>query len=197
MKTAEAKLAARPVEPIETKPEKKEDPDYKDMSQMDADDLREWQNEDPKGYAENILRQAEARALENLAAQTQEADVHKTFAQYGKENPNFTEMWNDGSIMAFMKQNPGHNAISAHIILTQDSKSKKAVEEAVKTAKEEWTKDLKTKRTNAGLGKATSSPNVNADAGDKSLHDPDKYGGETAVLLNRYNKRVRDGMSSF
>lgn len=174
---------AAPVAPHE--PEKLP---FKNIADMDDDDLREWQADDPKGYAANILQQAKHELGQDfdqkISAQDRETAIDSTFQNYGDKNPDFWDKWNSGDIKNFMKENPGHNAISAHQILTNENRES----EIRSDEREKLRTELKTKGNINSLGpsgKAVPEMQGGADA----LKNPDKHGGVSNVLLQRHNAR--------
>jgi len=112
----------------------------------------------------------------------------KTYESYAKANPDFDEMWDDGRIQAFMDKNPGHNAISAHQMLTEETRLKAAADKAVK----EFEGALRSKRAaSAVLGAGNMSVPTDAKAADERLKNPKKFGGVTEVLTARLLERRR------
>lgn len=162
---------------------------FKNIAEMDEDDLREWQADDPKGYAANILLQAKHELGQDfdqkLSAQDRETAIDSTFQKYGDKNPDFWDKWDSGDIQKFMKDNPGHNAISAHQILTNENR-----ESEIRTEeKEKLLKQLKLKGNINSLGPSgTVVPEMQG--GADALKNPDKHGGVTNVLLQRHNARA-------
>lgn len=171
-------------------PPKPEELPFKNIADMNDDDLREWQADDPKGYAANILLQAKHELSQDfeqkLGAKDRDAAIDSTFKAYGDKNPDFWDKWNSGETKKFMKENPGHNAISAHQMLTSETR-----DEAIRTkTKEKLLSDLKTKGNINSLGPSgTFTPDMQGVGGD-AMKNPEKHGGETNVLLQRHNARL-------
>jgi len=172
-----------------------EEPPYKDITKMSADELTEWQADDPVGFASNLAAMIRHQVSEEAQKGVKEAEdqqtmrsINETFAKYEKDNPDFTELWNKGEIEAFMRANPGHNAISAHMILTSEARTKALVDAAVSKANKETeervTKNFMAKRNAAGVG---SGPAHNPDGSEtpSELKDTKAHGGLTAVSANR------------
>jgi hypothetical protein len=178
---------------------------FKDIRGLTAEQIREWQDEDPKGFADNLRAQSTHEAKEAIRAElrTREAstkeynDLKKTYDNFEKKNPEFRKMWDAGEIVAFIEKNPGHNPISAYLEMTGDTitaKHQKAIEEAVAKAKKE-TEDEVTKRF-AAKKKATtltgSPAGVVQQGEDPALSDSKKHGGRTSVLADRL-RALRSG----
>lgn len=193
---AEGALEAsrRPAEP-----EKQTPLPYKDITQMQDDELRDWQNEDPKGYAANLYAQARHELMQEIKGQTQadmqQKGVRKTFDEYAAKNSDFMPMWESGQIPKFMEQNPGHNAISAHIILKQgtaladlDKRIKEEVAKAEKAAEERAIKNFQAKKRAAVLPGGATLP-----AGeDDELKDTKSRGGLVSALTERLLRGRRE-----
>lgn len=170
-----------------------EKPPYKDVSKMTPEELLDWQSDDPKGYYQNLLAQAKAELNSDLTQsfeQRQKEDaVVSTYESFAKANPDFDEMWDQGSLQEFMRSNPGHNAISAYHALTADAKLKAATEKAAKDAEATFVKNQRAKRTSDVLPQGPSAPGTFS--GDEALKDSRKFGGTSAVLASRLADRRR------
>lgn len=177
-----------------------EDPDYKDVSKMTAEEIREWMEEDPVAYTANIAKQIRAEVMkevdEKSSQRTHEDHVFKTLDNYAAKNKTFDPMWDSGEIQKFMNKNPGHNAMSAHMALTAESTAKDVetrIEEAVKKAQKETEekiiKDFKAKR---GAQVLSAGPTTTGTVQGKiapELKDPKKFGGNNTVLAERLKQR--------
>jgi hypothetical protein len=147
---------------------------YTDITTLTKEEIAEWQAEDPVGYAANLTQQIAYEVGQKNQREAAEvrnfARVVKTFQSYERENPEFRKMWDDSKqpIQKFMAKHPGHNAISAYILLT----GRKGVPKALSTS---------------------SSPapsKSNAPAGsDLRMKDPKKFGGVDQVLVARLRER--------
>lgn len=177
-----------------------EDPDYKDVSKMTAEEIHEWTDNDPVAYTANIAKQIRAEVMkevdEKSSQRTQEDKTLKTFDDYAAKNDTFDQMWDSGEISAFISKNPGHNAISAHMELTAEGKTKDvearikdAVEKAVKEAEDKVIKNFKAKK---GAQVLSSGPATTGTAHGKvapELKEPKKFGGINTVLAERLRQR--------
>lgn len=196
-----ANLLTERVKALETtSPQKaeseKESTKLVDIGNLTTEELLEWQNDDPKGYMQNLLSFATKDIKESLrtefAQKAQEEKVDATFDAYAKENPKdkggngFVQMWDSGQLKTFMDANPGHNAISAHMALTAKSRTDLAVEEAVAKTKKEMTKQQQARVVTDGLGGA---PGYSPSTEDQGLKDTKKRGGKISVLADRLLKR--------
>jgi len=185
--TAKAKLEVlSKVKTVETEVEAAPAPTYKDITLMSKEELIEWQEDDPHGYAANLYRQFVAEKAMEDAQKAKQSTVQQTFKTYEDKNPDFRQMWDNGSIQAFMTANPGHNAISAHMAMTENTRIEAAVAKATKEAEERITKNFLAKRnaqviSDGGVIKDTS------DLADE-LKNPQKYGGATSALTARLER---------
>ncbi|MHC4310889.1 MAG: hypothetical protein ACYSW3_00275 [Planctomycetota bacterium] len=168
---------------------------FKDTSGMPEEELLEWMQKDPKGYHANMEAAMEHRLTEkftkHMEKQSFESQVDTTFTSFAKENPEFDAMWDRGELQRYMDQNPGHNAISAYQMLTQEARMKEATEKAVADAEKTWNANLKAARESKVLSAGPSS--AGAGAADKipaELQDTKKHGGLTSVLANRSKQRT-------
>lgn len=168
---------------------------FKDTSTMTSEQLLDWQSENPKEYADNLRKEMDYRIQQGVQAalsQTEEkkleGKVETTFKSYAEKNPDFDKMWESGELRRFMDSNPGHNAISAHQILTQEARTQAAVDEAVAAALEKQQTEAKAKRKAAVLPSGPSSAPAGV-TGDAELKEPSKYGGATSVLATRLAQR--------
>lgn len=168
---------------------------YKDITKMSDEELREWQEDDPKGYAVNLFTQIQFETERVQEQRKSQADVNSqieaTFTNYAKANPDFNTMWDSGEIEDFMSKNPGHNAISAHMAMTQESRIAAAVEKAAKEAEERVIKNFQAKRNATVL---TDSPAHRSGKDDiaAELKNTKQFGGKTAVMAERL-ARMRGG----
>jgi hypothetical protein len=169
---------------------------YKDITKMSDEELREWQEDDPKGYALNLFNQVKfesQQSIEQEAAQkSEQAKMVETFTQYASNNPDFDKMWESGQIEAYMKANPGHNAISAHMMLTAgnrnqdiDKKIADAVAKAVAETTEKVTKNFQAKRNATVLNEGPAHRGGGGDETPPELKDTKNFGGRNAVMARR------------
>lgn len=182
------------------KPEKPEDPGYKDVSKMTATEMREWMEEDPIAYTANIAKQIRAEVTKDVEGQfsqrSHEDKMLKTFDDYAAKNETFDQMWDSGEIQRFIDKNPGHNAISAHMALMSDGNAKgveiqikDATEKAIKKTEERMIKNFKAKK---GAQVLSSGPTTTGTVQGKiapELKDPKKFGGINTVLAARLRER--------
>ena len=170
--------------PAETKP------DFINILDMSDDDLREQMDSNPKGLMANLLRQAKVELEEDLTGKFDERETNRaiasTFENYAKENTSFDDMWKRGEIQAYMKANPGHNAISAHMVLTREAQEKSKIEAAVKEAVEKERRNFRQKKETTVLpqGPQTAPTEIDVDA---ELKDTKAHGG----FVNLMTKRIQ------
>lgn len=210
VETLEAKIAD--LEKRLTQPAQ-QTPAFKNIFELKDDDLRDQFDENPKEFLKNYGMQIRESVLsavnetyQGKEAEAQERQYHdglkRTFDGFGEKHEDFWEQWDDGNgpIKQFMDENPGHNAISAYLILNQDRQEQEtqakvdaAVKEAVDKAKSEWAKNQKAKRYATVLGSGpASAPAIGDD--DGVLKDTKKYGGFAAVAAERI-RRMRSGLN--
>lgn len=179
---------------LEAAPEKKVVPEslpFKDISTLTAEQIREWQEDDPKGFAENLKLAAIHEATRTLreeyqaqqARDREQGSLQKTYVKFEEKNPDFTEKWNSGEIVKFIEANPGHNPISAYYELTHEARLAAAVAEATKKAEEEVTKRFQAKKKATVLTGGASSM-VRTDD-DPALSNTKAHGGLNAVLADK------------
>lgn len=202
---AEAKVAMFEKSPLNPAfiPAAEGKPEFKDISSMSAEEIREWQEDDPKGFAENIRQQAVWEAKQSLKHESLRdqtvSGIEKTFSDYAASNPTFNEMWESGEIEQFMNAHPGHNAISAHMAITAaagqtdvQKKIEEAVAKARKEEREKVTKDFQAKRNATVISSgAGATGRGTADGVDPALQNTKNFGGLTSVLADKLASRRR------
>jgi hypothetical protein len=173
---------------------------YRDVTQLSKEELLEWQEDDPHAYAANLYAQMlhetrtqlkrEQRETDTKAAQVKtETSVRKTYEAYEVKNPDFRAMWDSGAITKYMDENPGHNAISAHMAMTEEGRIQAATVKAAKEAEAKVVKNFQAKRGAQVLG---TGPGRTAGATtDQGLTDTKLHGGLMNVLSQRL-KSIRD-----
>jgi hypothetical protein len=136
-------------------------------------------------YENWVERQQQIRQDRRERAQAeQNARIKSTFDSYREKNPDFDEMWKSGEIPKFMKANIGHNAISAHQMLTMEARIKEATEKAAKEAEAKTIANMKAKRSAQVLG---GGPAVTGSGKteDAALNDTKSHGGKASVIARR------------
>lgn len=183
----EAKIE-RLLEGQTQKPGKEELP-FKDINKMSAEELLDFQAENPHAYYQNVLAQAKHELGSDfdsrLEQRSSEDAIVDTFQRFADDHPDFDEMWDRGELKAFMDQNPGHNAISAYQILTLDKTIEDAVDKAVKEAEKKFTANQRAKRESKSLSGGPQTTGTQDAPKDSELQDSTKFGGKTRVLANR------------
>ncbi|MBU4317093.1 MAG: hypothetical protein KKF30_07445 [Proteobacteria bacterium] len=166
---------------------------FKDIAEMSPEDIQDWQDEDPKGYAANLLKQAKYEIKQEMAteteARTQEATVEKTYQSYADSNPDFLKKWEAGEIQGFMAKNPG--AITAHLAMSAENRIKEAVAKAEKDTEAKIYETLKAKGTARTLSAGPADAGHTVESESDELKNPEKYGGPDKVLLDRFLRRQR------
>jgi hypothetical protein len=182
-------------------PKRDEPPPYEDVTQMEDEEIKRRFDEDPKGFLANFYAQTKhelSRELEQYDnSKIINQGIKKTFDEYASKHPDYMPMWNSGELKRFMDANPGHNAISAHQILTAEKKLKdlqdiiaKETEKVKKETEDRVTKNFMAKKTATVLG---TGPAVHTkEEIDKELQDTKNQGGLVSVIAKRL-QRMREG----
>ncbi len=194
---AKAKLEVlTPKVAAEVKPDV---PTYKDITKLSKEELIEWQEDDPIGYAANLYSQMKAEwkieqeiETRKAAEESHKVTVKGTYDKYEKDNPDFRTKWDSGELQKFMDENPGHNAISAHMILTENARIEAAVAKAVKEKEAEVIKNFQAKRNAQVISDGGSIKSGDRIADE--LKNPQKYGGVTSALALRL-QRMRQAVA--
>ena len=187
---------------------------YKDITKMKKEEILEWQEDDPVGYAANLYQQMlhETRQTlyrEQMAVRQQyhqaqqQQSIRATYENYAKANPDFMEKWNAGEIQKFMDQygpTVAPNAIAAHMVMkageihrVADERIKAEVAKAVKEAEAKVRRNFQAKQ-NAEV--IPDSGTAKVDGVPDELKNPDKYGGATqvgAMRLARLRQQAATG----
>ena len=172
-------------------------PDYIDITGMDPEDLSLQINEDPIAFAINLGKQIRSEILSELAERNQKETIQQrvntTYDKYAGENPDFQMMLDSGEIRNFINQNPGHNAISAHLSMTRDvklqeieSKYKTDMQKAVTDAQKKAAENQRIKRSAAVLNEDSTAPSTVRKGGiPPELKNTKTVGGPTSALVKR------------
>jgi hypothetical protein len=200
-KAAEEALAAERIEKARLEGELKarapketvipEELPFKDISKLSVEQLREWQDEDPKGYADNLKAQATYEAKQAIRAEIEsktlrereQGDLKRTYDDFEVKNPAFRKMWDAGEIVAYIEKHPGHNPISAFHEMTIENRIAEATAAATKKAEEEVTKRFMAKKKATVLSGGPSGT-VRTEE-DPTLSNTKQHGGRTAVIADR------------
>jgi hypothetical protein len=176
------------------------EPDYVNITDKSPDELKEWFERDPIGYEANRARQVRAELRDEFLGQLrqeltmrdnaamqqrQEQTIAQTFNSYAQNNPDFVTMWNNGTLQNFMRQNPGHNAISAHMALTVGSRIQAIVKEAERKKEEEVVKQYQAKQKINVIGTGPAVGRIAQNDLSEEMKNSNSYGGKTSVLARR------------
>lgn len=183
---------------------------YEDVTKWDDDTIREKLEDNPKGFIVNLFSQIvdeTVKVMESRSAQNaQKSTIQGTFEKFAKDNPGdeeaglkgFDALWKSGEVQQFMKANPGHNAMSAYLVMTAEARAKSVETRAEKTAREKAEKAAEEARRNkqakdgarslgAGPGGAPSR-DANAE-----LKNTKERGGLVSTLAQRLSSRRSAG----
>jgi hypothetical protein len=174
----------------------------KDLSKMTAEEKAEWRTDDPDGYEKNLIEYTEWKSqrgvIEFAREQAAKAEQHsqveslsKALDGYKAEHPDFEGLWNDGSIKKYMAEHPlVRTPTHAYEAMTQDKRTKDAVDTAVKEAVEKTKKEMldnfQAKREASTFRKGPAPRGATA---DEDLKDTSKRGGVISTLAERLERR--------
>lgn len=172
--------------------EGKEKESFQNVLDMDNEKLRESLYDNPKEFLSNFAKQVRDEVISASSEQAQvssakafEGQILKAFDKFGEENPRFVELWDAGEITKFIKDNPGHNAFSSFMVLTE----KERLEKEAGRVKKEVLGQIKAKRGADVLGGSPAAVSASSKSIPPELKDTNKFGGRTNVLLNRLLSR--------
>jgi len=164
-------------------------PDYQDVMEMDDEALDEKWETDKKGFLQNYAKQIAAEVFAGIAEREQKTTIQQkvntTYDKYATENPDFQMMLDSGEIRNFINQNPGHNAISAHMALSGEAKTQAKIDAAVAEATKKAAENHKVKRSAVVLNEDTSTPTAQKSGIPPELKNTKLHGGLTGALFAR------------
>lgn len=193
LKAQVEQLTAKPAE------ETPEDLGYRDITKLTPDEIQDWQDEDPVGWAKNLLMQAKAEARNDIRAEahqnTMRAAADKTLDDFVKAHPDFDEVYESRVLSQYCDEHPGHNIISAYLAINEEkareahgkevetlkasfeAEKKAAIDAAVKEAVEKIQKQYRAKESVTVITGDTTSPTVENEDTDT--------GGDLTKFLHR------------
>jgi hypothetical protein len=168
---------------------------FQNIMSMEDDDIVDELTSNPKKFLANFANQLAHEFKTDLEARetTKKAEAEtlsmkeqaaKTVNDFFSDKEDGKAMLDDGRIKAFIKDNPGHNEISAYHSLAGEDAVNAKIESAVKAREKEIYKELKAK----GKAKSTATPTgggILSEGKTPEMKNPDKFGGRDTVLLNR------------
>jgi hypothetical protein len=165
---------------------------FKDTAKMSTEELLDWQSENPHEYYQNMLKQAKHEMSQDvetrLSAKATEDAIVDEYQRFAEQNPEFDQMWDNGKIEAFISNHPGHNAISAYMVMTQEDQIKAEVEKAVAEAEKKFASNQRAKRENKSLGAGPQTTGTKDAPVDAELQNTRKFGGANTVMADRLRK---------
>lgn len=186
-------LTAKPAE------ETPEDLGYRDITKLTPDEMQDWQDEDPVGWAKNLLMQAKAEVRNDIYAEAHQnamrAAADKTLDDFVKAHPDFDEVYESRVLSQYCDEHPGHNIISAYLAINEEkareahskevetlkasfeAEKKAAIDAAVKEAVEKIQKQYRAKESVTVITGDTTSPTVDDEDTDT--------GGDLTKFLHR------------
>jgi len=193
LKAQVEQLTAKPAE------ETPEDLGYRDITKMTPDEIQDWQDEDPVGWAKNLLMQAKAEVRNDIRAEAHQnamrAAADKTLDDFVKAHPDFDEVYESRVLSQYCDEHPGHNIISAYLAINEEkareshgkeietlkasfeAEKKAAIDAAVKEAVEKIQKQYRAKESVTVITGDTTSPTVDDEDTDT--------GGDLTKFLHR------------
>jgi len=153
---------------IPTSKEKIKMPDEEkqlDFENMEDDQILDELHENPKDFVNLIASQVRKDIERENEQKVEEDRFIRTYKDFAASNPDFEKMWESGELKAYMDAHPGHNALSAYLAISHESRIQKAVAQ---------------KLQEKGLG-------------DSPLSDTRKHGETTRVLADRLRERRSAG----
>lgn len=192
----------RRIEALEQKKPVEETPEdlgYKDITKLTPEEIQDWQDEDPVGWAKNLLMQAKAEAKNDIQTEahqnTMRAAADKTLDDFVKAHPDFDEVYESRVLSQYCDEHPGHNIISAYLAINEEkareshgkeietlkasfeAEKKAAIDAAVKEAVEKIQKQHRAKESVTVITGDTTSPTVDDEDTDT--------GGDLTKFLHR------------
>ncbi len=166
------------------------------FNSLGNEEILEALDENPIEFLRNFKNEIETNVLiqfqEKQVQQTADQKIDAVYEQYAKDNPSFKTMLDDGSLRNFVDKNPGHTALSAHVMLEKSNVIQTEVSKAVQEKETEMLKNFKAKRQIDVLSSGpTVSRRSNDQTKDPALQNPKAFGGTTAVLAQRLLQRRR------
>ena len=193
LKAQVEQLTAKPAE------ETPEDLGYRDITKLTPDEIQDWQDEDPVGWAKNLLMQAKAEVRNDIRAEAHQnamrAAADKTLDDFVKAHPDFDEVYESRVLSQYCDEHPGHNIISAYLAINEEkareahgkevetlkasfeAEKKAAIDAAVKEAVEKIQKQHRAKESVTVITGDTTSPTVDDEDTDT--------GGDLTKFLHR------------
>jgi hypothetical protein len=155
---------------------------------------KEFLNEFASRIKEEALAEISQRASIEQAKSKTISDMQAYAEKYAdtEDGKGFDQMWNAGEIHKFIAEHPGHNAISAHQMLTGEHWTQKAINKAVAEAVEKTTKQFQAKRNAGVLSGGPAASVITGGQGQGDLADTKINGGLVSTLAARL-QRMRNG----
>jgi len=154
----------------------------KSILDLEHDDLVAMVTENPHGLIESIFNEVKSSVMTSVGQKNdldkRNSSIEGTIEAYAKDNSDFEKLWDNGEIQGYMNNNPGHNAMSAHQMLTIAAR----IAGAKKEGAEEASKDFTTKLGSQTIGAGVNIPPSQRDA---AVKDTKKFGGRAKVAASR------------
>lgn len=164
-------------------------PDFKDISHLSKEELLEWFEENPVEFLGNYTRQVLHESASKEQSRALNQQITQTFSDYEKSNSDFKAMWDSGEIEEFMEKHPGHNAMSAHMAITQEKRIREAVDKAVRETEARVIANFQAKKGAGTMGDAGGGGGRTADARHGELNNTKQSGGLVAAIAARLHTR--------
>ena len=195
-----AELAKVMAPRTDLSPEEMPPVNFKDISRMSDDDLREWREVSPGEYESNTARQTyweiKVEQMKERKKDALQTKIHSKLESFQEKHPDFKTKLESGEIRDYLRDNPGDSVFSAYHELSVGSDAKtidqriaEAKAEGAKEAEEKLRRDLKAGRSVTPLASTGPGPETNLSRKDPRLQDTKKHGGLEAVMLQRLQER--------
>jgi len=171
---------------------------FKNIMNMSDEDITDQFVSKPKEFLANLVQQAayeitsdleaEARAKqERYARQTEQDKVLGTFKNFFQDKEDGIQMLKDGTIKKFLKENPGHNPISAYHSIVGETMYQTRLEKAIKEERDKINRELKA----AGRIKPIKSSTTTAGQNNQPIKQADNKADLKRIMLEKARSRQR------
>ncbi len=193
-RTARTKLEGR-LEALEKgKPAEQQDTAPNRFEGKSDEELLSDFTTNPKGFLADFAN-AVVESVSSKSEAEKTANEQKSFLE--RQDQTFEDFFKgkEGELQKLvpemkklMSEKPGHNAISAYLEITRETRMESALKTARKEEREKVLREFKVGKIAQSASSGTQTPAPRAKS-DHMLKNPDKYGGTENVLLKRFQER--------
>ena len=116
---------------------------------LNDEELTQLFDENPAAALKKVMDLARQQAKDEVLGELNEKQSfsvkEKLLKDFQEKNPDFIDLWNDGTLQQFVDANPIHNPMSAYLLHTMPAKIEAEVAKAVEAAKAEVKADYEAK----------------------------------------------------